>query len=379
MCVTQPLHRRPAGASAFLATLALLSACSSQEHAIRVGLAGPFSDSVGAPMRRAAELAVRQINQAGGVRGRRLELVIRDDFGDPDSAASVATALANAGVAAVIGHVYSGATLAAAPIYNSAQVLQISPSSSAPMVSSAGPWTFRVCPSDVQQAQALAQFASDHLHLQQGTILYLNNEYGRGLRRAFNVEFSRLGGQIDAEVPYLTTRPNVLPYFERLRQRDHSQFVFLAGNYDEAAPILRQARTSKLAIPFLGGDGLEGLEGEGSATDGVYISNGYLPDLDSPENRRFVQEYHSAYPDAHPPNQPAAATYDIVFLLRRELTRVGDDRRRLRDAVAEVGRGTPPFIGVTGEIAFDQNGNVPKQRVIIGRVAGGALRAVSGQ
>jgi branched-chain amino acid transport system substrate-binding protein len=329
-------------------------------------------------MRRAAELAVRQINGSGGIGGRPIELVARDDFGDPDSAVDVASELIAAGVVAVVGHVYSGTTLAAAPVYNGAGVTQISPSSSSPMVTQAGDWTFRICPSDVQQAQALARFVSDDLHLQRGTILYLNDEYGRGLRRTFDTEFSRLGGEIDAEDPYLTTRPDLTAYFDRLVKRDHSEFVFLAGNQEEAAHILRQARALKVTVPFLGGDGLEGLQRDGSIADGTFISNGYLSDFDTPENRRFVQEYHNAYPGAQPPTQAAAATFDILYLLRDRIAQVGTDRRRVRDAIAGVGRISPVFRGVTGDIAFDENGDVPRQRVVIGRIAGGSIRAVEG-
>ena len=118
-----------------------LAACGDSGGPIRIGLAGPFSDPVGAPMKRAAELAVEEINAAGGVRGRPLELVARDDFGDPDSAVAVASALVGERVVAVIGHVYSGTTLAAAPVYNDANdpVVQISPSSSSPDVTTAAP------------------------------------------------------------------------------------------------------------------------------------------------------------------------------------------------------------------------------------------------
>lgn len=372
------LRRWLSGAPVLFFGLPVLFACSPGDRPIRIGLAGPFSDSVGAPMRRAAELAVRQINRSGGIAGRPVELVARDDFGDPDSAIGVATELTAAGVVAVIGHVYSGSTLAAAPVYNTGRVVQISPSSTAPTITQAGDWTFRVCPSDVQQAQALARFVGERLHLQRGTILYLNDEYGRGLRRTFDDEFSRFGGEIDAEAPYLTTRPNVGAYLDRLVSRDHSEFVFLAGNQDEAAFILRQARARKLSIPFVGGDGLEGLEQQGAVGEGTYISNGYLADFDSPENRRFVQEYRTAYPMALPPSQAAAATFDILYLLRDRIALVGTDRRRLRDAVADVGRGSPAFRGVTGEIAFDENGDVPKQRVVIGRISGGTLHAVGG-
>ncbi len=373
------LRRRTlSGVRALPVLLSLLLACSSPAGPIRIGLAGPFTDSVGAPMRRAAELAVEQVNAAGGIAGRPIELVIRNDYGDPDSAVTVASDLVAAGVVAVVGHVYSGTTLASAPVYNAAGVLQISPSSAATSVTEAGTWTFRVCPSELQQGAALARFADSHLHLHRGTILYLNDDYGRGLRRTFDNEFSRVGGEIDAKVPYLTSHPDVGAYLDRLIKSDHSQFVFLAGNKDDAISILAQARARKLTIPFLGGNALEGLEEAGSLAEGSYITNAYLPSLDTPQNHRFVQAYARKYPTALPPNQPAAATYDILHMLTDAMRRAGTDRVKLRDAVADIGRGAPPYQGVTGEIAFDEHGDVPKQRVIIGRVEGGRIRAVEG-
>jgi branched-chain amino acid transport system substrate-binding protein len=303
---------------------------------------------------------------------------MRDDYGDPDSAVSAATELDAAGVVAVIGDVYSGTTLAAAPVYNAAHLLQISPSSSSPLVSDAGDYTFRTCPSDLQQGEALARFAAERLGLKRGTILYLNDEYGRGIRATFSREFSRRGGQIDETAPYLGSTPAVGPYFERLARRSTSEFVFLGGNRSEAEEALKVARARGIKVPFLGGDALEGLEEAGPLAEGTYISNAYLASFDTPVNREFVRAYARKYPGSTAPNQPAAATYDILFMLKATMNRIGTDRVKLRDAVAEIGRAAPPFEGVTGEIAFDERGDVPRQRVIIGRVEGGRVRAVEG-
>jgi len=376
--VNRLLHRSRSGAPLLPAVLALLVACAQAPGPIRIGLAGPFSDSVGAPMRRAAMLAVEQINLTGGIRGRPVELVMRDDYGDPDSAVSVATELDAAGVVAVIGDVYSGTTLASAPVYNAARLLQISPSSSAPLVTDAGDFTFRTCPSDLQQGEALARFVAERLGLTRGTILYLNDEYGRGIRSTFSREFSRRGGRIDETDPYLGDTPAVGPYLERLARRNTSEFVFLGGNRSEAEEALRVARARGIKVPFLGGYALEGLEKAGPLAEGTYISNAYLPSFDTPINREFVRAYARKYPGSTAPNQPAAATYDILFMLKATMNRVGTDRGKLRDAVAEIGRGSPPFEGATGEIAFDEHGDVPRQRVIIGRIEGGRVRAVEG-
>jgi branched-chain amino acid transport system substrate-binding protein len=357
----------------------LLAGCSSSGSApVRIGVSGPFNDSVGAPMRRAAEMAAAEINATGGVRGRPLELVFLSDFGEPDSAVNVAADLVDSGVVAVIGHVYSAATIAAAPVYNAAKVVQISPSSSSPLISSAGEYTFRVCPSDLQQGEALARYAAERLSLRRGTILYLNDDYGRGMRQTFAREFSRLGGEIEEMDPYLGDTPEVGSYIERLARRGSSQFVFFGGYRGEAVAALAAARRRGVTLPFLGGDALEGLESSGSLSEGTYISNAYMASFDTPKNREFVTAYQERYPQAAPPNQPAAASYDILYLLRDVLSRGTQRGAPLRAAIARIGLEAPAFAGVTGEIAFDSVGDVPRQRVVIGRVERGQVRAVEG-
>lgn len=365
-------------ASIPLLLLALTGCGATESGPIRIGIAGPFNDSVGAAMRRGAEMAAAEINASGGIGGRPLELVLRSDYGEQDSAVNVATDLVNAGVVAVVGHVYSGTTLASAPVYNAAQVVQISPSSSSPLVSTAGEFTFRTCPSDLQQGEALARYAAERLDLRRGTILYLNDDYGRGMRQTFAREFSRLGGQIEEMDPYLGDTPDVDSYLERLAKRGASQFVFFGGYRGEAVVALRLARARGLTLPFFGGDALEGLEAAGALAEGSYVSNAYMASLDTPKNRLFVSAYRKRYPRSLPPNQPAAATYDILYLLRGVLSRGSYSGEELRSAVARIGSAAPAFEGVTGQIAFDEVGDVPRQRVVIGRVEGGQVRAVEG-
>jgi branched-chain amino acid transport system substrate-binding protein len=348
---------------------------------VLIGLTGPFTDPVGAPMKRAAELAVEEINASGGIKGRQLRLIERDDYADPDSAVAVAADLEQQHVVAVVGNVFSGTTLAAAPVYNRARepVVQISPSSSSPDVTNAGDYTFRVCPSDLAHGAALAHWARQQLSLSRGAVLYLNDEYGRGIRRTFVEEFQQLQGDIVESDPYLGNTPPVGPYFDRLAKRQNAQFVLVAGNRTEAEEALRQARSRGLKMPFLGGDGLEGIEQAGALAEGTYVSAAYLPNLDTPKNRAFVEAYRKRFPGAGAPNQPAAATYDAIYLLRGVIERVGTRRAAIRDGVAAVGRGSPAFEGVTGAIAFDANGDVPNQRVIIGIVHNGAVQPAEGQ
>jgi branched-chain amino acid transport system substrate-binding protein len=124
-----------------LLLLAGLTGCGRSERPIYIGVAGALSDPIGEPMRRAAQLAIGEINAAGGVRGRPLALIERDDFANPDSAVRVAEELYSSDAVAVVGHLFSGTTLAAAPIYNGGNrpLVAITPSSSAPEVSGCRP------------------------------------------------------------------------------------------------------------------------------------------------------------------------------------------------------------------------------------------------
>lgn len=371
-----PLRRALPVALALLAA----TACRSTSGPVLIGLAGPFTDPVGAPMKRAAELAVEEINAQGGVAGRPMQLVERNDFANSDSAVFVATDLYNAGVAAVIGHLYSGQTLAAAPVYNGGEdpVAAISPSSSSPDVSGAGRYTFRLCPSDLAHGAALARWIRNRLALERGAVLYLNDDYGRGVRETFVEEFARLGGELLSIDPYLGDTPDVGVYLDRLAKSGRAQFIVVAGNRGDAEEILRQARSRKLTVPVLGADGLEGIEEAGALAEGVYVSQAYLPSIDRPANRRFVDAYRRKYPDAGLPNQPAAATYDAIYLLRDVIAHAGTRRDAIRDALSAVGKGAPAFEGVTGRVVFDSLGDVPASEVHIGVVHDGVIRLAEG-
>jgi branched-chain amino acid transport system substrate-binding protein len=363
-----------------VAVAGLLAACAAADSSpIQVGVAGSLSDPIGLPMKLAAELAAEEINATGGINGRRLELVTRDDYADPDSAVFVAGDLYDSGVVAIVGHLFSSTTLAAAPVYNGGAdpVAAISPSSSSPEVSAAGDHTFRVCPSDLAHGAALARWVRERLGLERGAVLYLNDQYGRGIRQTFVQQFTRLGGKLQSIDPYLGDRPDVAPYLDRMARDKSIQFLIVAGNRGEAEEVLRQARRRGMTMPVLGGDGLEGIEGAGALAEGVYLTSSYFPTLATRANRRFIEAYRRKFPGAGMPNQPAAATYDAMYLLRDVIAAAGTDRQAVRRALAAVGSETPAFEGVTGVVAFDAAGDVPDQNVYIGVVRGGAIEVAN--
>ena len=375
--------RRPGSARLGAAALGLLvlAACGGSGQPIQIGVAANFTDPLSLPIRYGSQLAVEEINAAGGVNGRQLQLVEREDYANDDSAVVVATDFYNSPVVAVIGHGFSGPTLAAAPVYNGGTnpLLEIAPAASAPAVSDAGPYTFRVCPSDLAHGAALAHWAHDRLGLSRAAVFYTNSEYGRGIRKAFESEFGSVQGTVLGAYPYLGDTPEVAPYVDLLTRDKRAQFMVIAGYDPDARTILTEARKKNLAIPAMGGDGLEQIYLAGPVANGTYVTSSYFPQTDTPANKRFVEAYRKRFPEAGEPNGSGAAAYDAVYMLRETMARVGADRKKLRDAFAGIGTTSPAYEGAMGTIAFDSAGDVPSLKIYVGVVRNGAMQMAEGQ
>ena len=362
---------------ALLAATLGIAACSggSGGGAIVLGLAGPFSQPRGVSMQRAAELAVREINARGGVQGRELALRIVDDSARPDVAIRIAQTLVDdPSVVAVIGHLTSSTSLAAGRIYGQGDrpLTMISPSASSPDLSGVNPYVFRVCPTDLSHGAQLARFAREALRAQRAGVIYVDDDYGRGLRLSFAAEFRRLGGTIVEEDPALSATPSLEPYLSRLRQNGGVDVLMLATERGGAELALREMARLGVRWPPLGGDALTGIEAAGPVSDGVRVSSAYLADRPGERNAQFVAAYARAYSGERPDHRGAAA-YDIVNLLAQVMAEAGTDRRAVHDRLARIGADLPAYEGVTGTIAFDGRGDVPAKPVVIGVVRGGRL------
>jgi len=174
--------------------------------------------------------------------------------------------------------------------------------------------------------------------------------------------------------PFSEQKPDVGAYLERLAQTQGADFLILAANIDEGTQVLRAIRDKGFKGPILGGDGLDGIEDAGPLGEGVYVATVYLPSENTERNRKFLSAYREKFPLGNPVDYSAAATYDIVYLLRDAMLRGGTSRKQLRDAVAAVGQTEPAFSGLTGSIAFDENGDVPQLNIQMGVVRNGTLR-----
>jgi len=325
-------------------------------------------------MARAAELAVKEINAHGGVRGQSIALRAIDDSGRPDVAIRIAQSFADdPSVVAVIGHLTSGTSLAAGRVYGEARrpVVMISPSASSPELSGINPYVFRICPSDLSHGAQLARFARQTLGARRVGVIYIDDDYGRGLRLSFAAEFRRLGGEVVEEDPMLSATASLDPYLSRLRKTGSIDALMLATERTGAELALREMGQIGVRWPAIGGDALTGIEAAGAMTEGLRLSTAYLPDRPGERNLQFVTAYGRAY--AQRPDHRGAGAYDIVHLLARVMEDVGTDRRAIRDRLARVGLDQPAYEGVTGTIAFDARGDVPAKPVVIGVVHAGQL------
>lgn len=328
----------------------------------------------------AARLAVKEINAAGGVRGRPLELVERDDSAQNSLAIAIAQFFRDStDVVAVIGHLTSGTTIAAADIYNGGRnpVVEISPSASNPDLTGIGRYTFRVCATDLVHGSALAQFAFNRLNARAAAIIYLNDDYGRGILTTFSQDFLGLGGTITSVDPVLPSLRDLSPYLERLQRSGRAQVIMVAGDRATASLVLRQARARGIRLPIIGGDGLSGIEAEGALAEGVYLTSNYLPEKPGEANAAFLRAYAAEYGGARPDHRGAGA-YDALRLIARVVGQVGTRRARVRDGLAAVS-GAAAYEGVTGTIAFDDRGDVPEKRVVVGVVRSGRITLAESQ
>src|SRR6185295_19038020 len=310
-------------------------------------------------------MAASEINQAGGINGRNIDVVIEDDKGRPEEAARLTAKLIDQDkVVAIIAGGTSGNSRAAAPKAQASHIPLISPSSTDPAVTQTGNYIFRACFVDSFQGEVMASFAVNTLKAKKAAILTdFNSPYSKGLTDYFKLSFARLGGSIVSEQTYTQGDADFKGQLSTIRSAE-PDVIYIPGYYGDVALIAKQARLIGLTQPLLGGDGWDAPELwqiGGDALNGAYISTHYSIDNPSPAIQSFVEQYKQRYgnllPDAH-----AALAYDAARLLFDALTRIGStDPDKLREALAQ----TKNFAGVTGVISMDGDRNAVKPAVVL--------------
>lgn len=318
---------------------------------------------------KAVRLAVDQVNQAGGVNGRKIKVVTLDTRGDSAEAANAVSRLIDVEKAtAILGEVSSSLSLAGGRVAQRQRIPMVSPSSTNPKVTEIGDFIFRVCFLDPFQGKVMANFARDNLKLERVAILRdVKNDYSIGLADAFRSAFTAKGGKIVVEQSYSQGDTDFSAQLTAIKGTD-AQAIFVPGYYSEVGAIARTAERLGLKIPMLGGDGWDAPDLTkigGPALNGSYFSNHFAPDVATPEAQKFVAEFKARY--GQEPTGLGALGYDAAGVLIDAMKRAGSaDPKAVRDALAQ----TKDFQGVSGKITIDSNRNAQKSAVVLKIVDG---------
>ena len=312
------------------------------------------------------QLAAEEINNAGGVLGRKIKLVVEDDQSKPGQPSSAVKKLIDSDkVVAVIGEIASSRSLEAAPICQEAKIPMVSPGSTNPTVTEKGDYIFRVCFIDPFQGTVMAKFALDTLHAKKVAILSdVTSDYSKGLSQYFTEYYKSHGGQIVIERSYSGSGKDK-DFRAQLTAIKAAQpdAIFVPGYYTEAGLIGKQARILGLKVPLLGGDGWDSpklAEIAGSALDGCYFSTHFSPADKNPKVQDFVKKYTAKYKAG--PDGMAPLGYDAMMILADAIKKAGTtEGDKVRDALASVKN----YDAVTGMISIDEKRNATKSAVVL--------------
>lgn len=366
---------------ASFASVALLAACSNVSttnnaakvegtkvgDTIKVGLNMELSGAVssyGQGEAKAAKLAVKEINDKGGVAGKKLELIEKDNKSETAEAATVATSLASEGANVIVGPATSGASGAATAGATKAGVPMITPSGTQTnlVVDKSGKvqeYFFRATFTDGYQGEVMAQYAVDKLNAKKVVLYYDNSsDYGKGVAETFKKSYK---GEIVSEVTFASGDKDFQAALTKMKGLDFDAII-MPGYYNETGTITKQARELGIDKPIFGSDGFDSpIFAElatKKATNNVYYLSGFVPSA-SDKAKKFHDAYVAEYKEE--PSMFAALTYDSVYMVA-EASKGAKTSVDIKDNLAKL----KDFDGVTGTISVDKDHNVVKSVYVVG-------------
>jgi branched-chain amino acid transport system substrate-binding protein len=337
--------------------LCVAAGCGRSSNTVRLGVAGPITGEQaknGQDLTEGTTLAVEEWNAKGGVLGKKIEIVVRDDEAKPKNATGVASELVDAGVAAVIGHFNSGCTLPASENYHTAGVPVITPASTNVTVTDRRyPDVFRICGRDDQQGSTAAEFVAAKLKLAKVAVLDDRTDYGMGLANMF---VAGLKGRVKVQVRegFDAAEVNFRPYLTKIKD-EGADLVYFGGIYSQAVPLIQQARELGINVPFMSGDGVHGYQEQfidklKEKAEGTFTT---FPDTTAAPgyaefSRKYTERFHAA------PGPYAIYSYACANILLESIRSAGTTAGDRLAAAVHAGSFDTPV----GKVAFDEKGDV---------------------
>lgn len=319
----------------------------------------------GVDSKEGIDLAIDEVNKAGGVKGKPIHVLYEDNKSKPEEATNKVLQLIDRDhVLALLGEVASSRSRAGGIVANKKKVPMISPSSTNPDVTKVGPFVFRACFTDDVQGQMGAQFIVNTLGKKKVGLFFASDDlYSSGLAKEFRDEVKRLGGEIVMEKSFLKKETNFTTYINELKSAN-PEMIYAPIYYTSMAPVARQAKAA--GVPgsmFVGSDGWDAnelLRDAADELDGAYFTNHYAPDVPWPNSQAFVKKYKDRY--NRTPSSIAAQGYDAARLLADAMGRA---KEMTPDDIRAAIQDTKGFQGATGVITIDAERNADKPVVIV--------------
>ncbi len=346
---------------------------------VRVAVAGPFSGNAaafGEMIRRGAELKAKEINEAGGIKeineageiikGRQLKLFFGDDVGTEKEAKAVATRFAtDRRILAVVGHFNSACSLAGKGIYKENGIVELSPGSTNVDVCQGSDWTFRNLYRDDFQGAFIAGYIKKFLTEYESVgILFENDDYGRGLRDGFVAEAKKISLSVVVENAYDRDTTDYTAQLTNLKA-ENPDIILISGLYGQAALIVKQARGLGINAQFFGADGIDSPEFikiAGDAANGTYLATPFTFGAGGEEAAKVAKAFEAEF--GVPPDTWAALTYDAMGMIADAIEKtynnkatLAENRKAIRDHLAELDTPEEGYTGITGLTYFDINGD----------------------
>ncbi|MDB5525857.1 MAG: transporter, substrate binding protein [Rhizobium sp.] len=324
-----------------------------------IGVAGPLTGAnaaFGAQLQKGAEQAAKDINDAGGINGEMIKIVLGDDVSDPKQGISVANKFVGDGVKFVVGHFNSGVSIPTSEVYAENGIMQITPASTNPKFTERGLWnTFRTCGRDDQQGAVAGQYIADHFKDGKIAVVHDKTPYGQGLADETKKAMNGLG---ITEVVYEGITPGEKDYSALIAKMKDAgvTLVYFGGLHTEAGLIMRQMADQGMKAPLMSGDGITSNELAsiaGDAVDGTFMT--FPPDpRKNPNAADAVKKFRDA---GFEPEAYTLYSYAAVQIIVEAAKLAGNNDPM---KVAETAKAKGPFKTVIGDIGFDAKGDITR-------------------
>jgi branched-chain amino acid transport system substrate-binding protein len=333
---------------------------------VKIGLSAPITGNYaeyGENFKYATRMAADKLNAAGGIRGKKVELVVMDSKGDPKEAALIAqNFVQNQEIVAEVGDFSSTCCLAAAPIYERSGLVQLSPTSSHPDFAKSGEYMFGIV--GTQEAEGpfnVKYIAQSYLKMKSVAVIYINNDWGVVTKNKFVAAAKKFHLKVTMEQPFFDGEKDYNATLTKLRQTK-PEGIFIAAMYNEASLICRQInqmgwKVKMLAPSSVFSDKL--LEIGGEAVEGLATNTFFALNDPNPKVQEFIKEFNRRA--KRDPNLHAACAYDSMMILANAIKKAGFSRKAIRDALAK----TKGYQGITGNLTFTPVGDIIRKYKIM--------------